>query len=84
MVIKVTGIGANQYGTFDFLLVFHCNCVSVSEVFAFSALMLLVGRQEGHLTCKKTEWWGAGMVTRKQFLHCGLRKFRHSKSSVYR
>jgi len=29
---------------------------------AFSALTLLVGRQEGHLACKKTEWWGAGMV----------------------
>jgi len=29
---------------------------------AFSALMLLVGRQEGHLACKKLEWWGAGMV----------------------
>jgi len=29
---------------------------------AFSALILLVGRQEGHLACKKTEWWGAGMV----------------------
>jgi len=25
-------------------------------VCAFSALMLLVGRQEGHLACKKTEW----------------------------
>ena len=24
--------------------------------------MLLVRRQEGHLACKKTEWWGAGMV----------------------
>jgi len=24
-----------------------------------SALMLLVGRQEGHPACKKTEWWGA-------------------------
>jgi len=23
---------------------------------AFSALMLLVGRQVGHLSCKKTEW----------------------------
>jgi len=22
----------------------------------------LVGRQEGHLACKKTEWWDAGMV----------------------
>jgi len=29
---------------------------------AFSALTLLVGRQEGHPTCKKLEWWGAGMV----------------------
>ena len=30
--------------------------------FTFSALTLLVGRQEGHPACKKTEWWGAGMV----------------------
>jgi len=22
----------------------------------------LVGRQEGHPVCKKTEWWGAGVV----------------------
>jgi len=29
---------------------------------AFSALMLLVGQQEGNPVCKKTEWWGAGMV----------------------
>ena len=29
---------------------------------AFSALTLLVGRQEGHPACKKTEWWGAGMA----------------------
>jgi len=29
---------------------------------SFSALMLLVGRQEGHPACKKTEWWGADMV----------------------
>jgi len=32
------------------------------SVCAFSALTLLVGRQEGHPACKKTEWWGAGMV----------------------
>jgi len=25
--------------------------------------MLLVGQQKGRLSCKKTEWWGAGMVT---------------------
>jgi len=24
--------------------------------------MLLAGRLEGHPACKKTEWWGAGMV----------------------
>ena len=29
---------------------------------AFSALTLLVGRQEGHPACKKTEWWDAGVV----------------------
>jgi len=27
-----------------------------------SALTLLVGQQEGHLVCKKTEWWGIGVV----------------------
>jgi len=27
-----------------------------------SALTLLVGWQEGHPVCKKTEWWGAGAV----------------------
>ena len=27
-----------------------------------SALMLLVGWQEGHPACKKLEWWGTGMV----------------------
>ena len=29
---------------------------------AFSALMLLAGRQEGHPACKKTGWWGAGVA----------------------
>jgi len=32
------------------------------HTFAFSTLMLSVGRQEGHPACKKTEWWGAGVV----------------------
>ena len=27
-----------------------------------SASTLLVERQEGHPACKKTEWWGAGVV----------------------
>jgi len=35
--------------------------LQISEL-AFSALTLLVGRQEGHPACKKTEWWGAGVV----------------------
>ena len=29
---------------------------------SFSALTLLVGRQEGHPACKITEWWTAGVV----------------------
>jgi len=29
---------------------------------AFSALTLLVGRQEGHTACKKIQRWGTGMV----------------------
>jgi len=32
------------------------------ELTAFSALTLLVGWQERHPVCKKTEWWGAGVV----------------------
>jgi len=36
-------------------------CVSVFCHTAFSALTLLVGRQEGHPACKK-QWWGAGVV----------------------
>jgi len=35
-----------------------CVCVQFSAVYAFSALMLLVGRREGHPACK-TEWWNA-------------------------
>ena len=30
--------------------------------YTFSVLTLLVGRQEGHPACKKTEWWGADVV----------------------
>ena len=32
------------------------------SLYAYSALMLLVGRQEGHPACKKLEWWGSGVV----------------------
>ena len=48
-------------GDFDRLLIEFV----VEFCCAFSALTLLVGRhgrQEGHPACKKTEWWGAGMV----------------------
>jgi len=37
-------------------------CVINSFFSAFSALTLLVGRQERHPACKKTEQWGAGVV----------------------
>ena len=37
-------------------------CVTCYVNRPFSALTLLVGRQEGHPPCKKTEWWGAGVV----------------------
>ena len=36
---------------------YFINCLS-----AFSALTLLFGHQEEHPACKKTEWWGAGVV----------------------
>jgi len=35
---------------------------SARMIVAFGALTLLVGWQEGHPACKKTEWWGAGVV----------------------
>jgi len=39
----------------------NCVCLQVFDS-AFSALTLLVGRQEGHPACKKTEWWYADVV----------------------
>jgi len=40
---------------------FKIFCLLLLSLFAFSALTLLVGRQEGHPACKK-QWWGAGVV----------------------
>ena len=37
----------------------RCCCCCCS---AFSALVLLVGRHEGHSICKKLKWWGTGVV----------------------
>ena len=53
-----------------FLLTVQCHYLSCAMtvlitcvvLYAFSALTLLVGWQEGHPACKKTEWWGAGTV----------------------
>ena len=48
----------------DFQIQLHCEFTAESNSEsnnAFSALTLLVGRQEGHPACKK-ECWGAGMV----------------------
>ena len=42
-------------------LSFWSRVISVT-VMDFSALTLLVGRQERHPACKKTEWWGAGVL----------------------
>jgi len=34
--------------------------IIIMECFPFSALTLLVGRQEGHLACKETGCWFVG------------------------
>ena len=53
-------------GIFNILDIFVDEFISVIyfclSAYAFSALKLLVGQQEGHPLCKKTEWWGAVMV----------------------
>jgi len=41
---------------------FHSVYYEVNMHMCFQCLTLLVGRQEGHSACKKTERWGAGMV----------------------
>jgi len=51
-VVKEIKTRVYGYPMFDFLMFNIC---------AFSALTLLVGRQEGHPACKK-QWWGAGVV----------------------
>jgi len=45
---------------------YSCSCAAVYCLQCFDAgfqhWTLLVGWQEGHPACKKTEWWGAGVV----------------------
>ena len=50
-----------EHGTCD-MQHFYLNFYLGQVVIVFSALTLLVGQQEGHPACKKTQWWGAGMV----------------------
>jgi len=44
--------------------------VRFTVLFAFSALTLLVGQQEGHAACKKTEWWDVGVVVWDEVQTC--------------
>ena len=44
--------------------------LTIPLVIAFSALTLLVGRQEGHPACKKTEWWDVGVVVWDEVRTC--------------
>jgi len=37
---------------------------------AFGALTLLVGCQEGHLACKKLEWWTVGLSVWSEVQTC--------------
>jgi len=54
---NVTGIRRLQslVGAFCFIVITGNDAVLLYS-FAFSALMLLVGRQEGRPACKNTEW----------------------------
>jgi len=47
--------GRHRYKVSEFHII-------VSPFISFSALTLLVGQQEGHPACKKTEWWGVDVV----------------------
>ena len=58
-VYDIINDSAKMSDVFIFSETIYC---SQSQKSAFSALMLLVGQQEGHLACKKTDWWGAGVV----------------------
>ena len=57
-IIYVVYITHRFKSYFRLVFVFYFLYISL----AFSALTLLVGRQEGHPACKKLEWWGTGMV----------------------
>ena len=63
--ISTCGTGSEKPGLVLLCRIFcpvHSRFVITFGWHAFSALTLLVGRQEGHPACKKTEWWDAGVV----------------------
>ena len=47
---------------FYYVCLMTFSVIALVMVFTFSAMTLLVGRQEGHPACKKTELWGAGVA----------------------
>jgi len=50
---QLTGIDKEQNDVTVTLCIYGTGCSIYTALFAFSALTLLVGRQEGHPTCKK-------------------------------
>jgi len=55
-------------------------------LYAFSALTLLVGREEEHPTCKRFEWCGAGVVlsgVRYRWSACGSADVSHTIISCF-
>jgi len=65
------------------LVEFYTTCISATANARDFKFCKRVGHAKS-LSCDEwvfPEWAWSG--SREQFLHCGLRKFRHSKSSVY-
>ena len=58
---RVQNLQCELVFTFSAVFVNFCFIYYFLRV-GFSALTSLVGWQEGHPACKKTECWGAGMV----------------------
>jgi len=56
------------FGTSIFKIMCHVHFRHNTK--CFSALTLLVGRQEGHPTCKKTERWDVGVVVWDEVQTC--------------
>jgi len=63
MILQCSLCFRNKAGKMKLLPVLVNTLLRLVFFCAFSALTLLVGRQEGHPACKKLfEWWDAGMV----------------------